>query len=239
VDNHKALVADFGLSQTIDGVRTRSGNTSQQGPRGTLRWMAPECIDGGSPTKASDIYSLGITIWEAYSEEVPFARYNERIFPYQVVGKQERPPRPQRMEANAIWDLVQCCWMPEATARPTIDLVQRSLQPLSTRLRSPDLNPALSRRPSSSQETRVNTAPATISAPRLEKRWPHLPRFLTSSRKKHGSPSVSADESVPLSRASAMRRSVTPPSIISIPVTPPSIMSVPVTPPPASVRRYT
>ncbi len=31
VDDHKALVADFGLSQTIDGVRSRSGNSTRQG----------------------------------------------------------------------------------------------------------------------------------------------------------------------------------------------------------------
>lgn len=149
-------MADFGLSQAIDGVRSRSGSTLRQGPRGTLRWMAPECLDGDSPTKASDIYSLGITIWEvrdsmdytcstrtsavlsdflqAYSEEVPFSRYVDRILPRRVIEKQERPPRPQRMEENAIWEIVQRCWMPESSSRPTISLVQRSLQPLTTRL---------------------------------------------------------------------------------------------------------
>ncbi|KLO20748.1 kinase-like protein [Schizopora paradoxa] len=134
VDDHKALVADFGLSQTIDGVRSRSGSTSRAGPRGTLRWMAPECHDGEAPTRASDIYSLGITIWECFSEEVPFAKYNERVLPRFVVDKQERPSRPMRMEEDAVWTVVKRCWEAEPATRPTIDRVQNSLLRLTTRL---------------------------------------------------------------------------------------------------------
>ncbi|KIK65971.1 hypothetical protein GYMLUDRAFT_158179, partial [Collybiopsis luxurians FD-317 M1] len=67
-DKHHALVTDFGLSSVIDGIRSRSMQSTTPSTRaaqiGTLRWMAPECLDGMKPSKASDIYSLAMTIWE-------------------------------------------------------------------------------------------------------------------------------------------------------------------------------
>ena len=72
-DKHNALVADFGLSQAIDGIRSQSGHsTRDNGTRGTLRWMAPECLDGEPATQASDVYSLGITIWEVSGSVLHF-----------------------------------------------------------------------------------------------------------------------------------------------------------------------
>lgn len=78
---------------------------------------------------------------QAYSEEVPFAKYNERVLPRRVVDMQERPLRPERMEVDAVWDVVQRCWAPEPASRPTIDLVQRLIQPLTTRLGPRKLKP--------------------------------------------------------------------------------------------------
>jgi serine/threonine protein kinase len=64
-EKHHALVADFGLSQAIDNIRSQSlHSTRANEARGTLRWMAPECLDGEAATQASDVYSLGITMWE-------------------------------------------------------------------------------------------------------------------------------------------------------------------------------
>ncbi|KIJ27153.1 hypothetical protein M422DRAFT_105803, partial [Sphaerobolus stellatus SS14] len=64
-DKHNAVVADFGLSQAIDGICSNSAfSTRISESRRTLHWMAPECLDGEVPTKVSDVYSLGITIWE-------------------------------------------------------------------------------------------------------------------------------------------------------------------------------
>lgn len=64
-DSQNALVADFGLSHAIDGIRSNSTHSTRAGSaRGTLRWMSPETLDGEPPSKASDVYSLGLTIWE-------------------------------------------------------------------------------------------------------------------------------------------------------------------------------
>lgn len=56
----------------LDDVRSRS-TTTQAGPsRGTLRWMAPECLNGHRANEASDVYSLGMTIWEVKEPPMSF-----------------------------------------------------------------------------------------------------------------------------------------------------------------------
>ena len=65
IDKGTALVADFGLSAVMDDIRSRSAQSSiATSVRGTPQWMAPECHKGKPPVKASDIYSLGLTMWE-------------------------------------------------------------------------------------------------------------------------------------------------------------------------------
>lgn len=63
---HRALLTDFGLSIVMNEIRNLStySNEMQSKPRGTMAWMAPEVHRGSRPDKASDIYSLGMTIWE-------------------------------------------------------------------------------------------------------------------------------------------------------------------------------
>ncbi|TFK67614.1 kinase-like protein [Pluteus cervinus] len=124
-DNHRALLTDFGLSLILDDIRSQSAISSQAGPRGTLRWMAPECLDGERPDKASDVYSLGITIWEIFSEEVPFAKYVDRVLTRVVVDQKKRPARPERLTDDGIWDIIQRCWGPDPTSRPSVDAVHR------------------------------------------------------------------------------------------------------------------
>lgn len=64
-DDEHAVLTDFGLSIAIDDIRSRSTASKHTSTsQGTLRWMAPECLEGGPSTKAADIYAFGITVWE-------------------------------------------------------------------------------------------------------------------------------------------------------------------------------
>lgn len=60
-------LGDFGIS-VFDDERTRTGAMSGV----TLHYAAPEIIEGGSPDAASDIYSLGATLYTAFAGERPF-----------------------------------------------------------------------------------------------------------------------------------------------------------------------
>ena len=71
--SHSARLADFGLTTIIDESTVES--TVTHGPRGTIRWMAPEMLHPGCfefpgkfqkrpPSRSTDVYALAMTILE-------------------------------------------------------------------------------------------------------------------------------------------------------------------------------
>ena len=64
-------VIDFSLSQKLKGALGKMfGGKKDAG--GTLTYIAPESIKKEAPTPATDIYSLGITIFECLTGTIPF-----------------------------------------------------------------------------------------------------------------------------------------------------------------------
>jgi serine/threonine protein kinase len=61
-------LTDFGLAKALDQV---SAMTSRGGFLGTLHYASPEQAMGRDLTPASDLYSLGVTIFEAVTGELP------------------------------------------------------------------------------------------------------------------------------------------------------------------------
>jgi serine/threonine protein kinase len=64
----QAVVADFGIAQIIGGTR----HTVSGALMGTLNYMAPEQGFEGRSDARSDIYSLGIVLYEALTGRTPF-----------------------------------------------------------------------------------------------------------------------------------------------------------------------
>ena len=63
-------VADFGIAK-LEGVGTAESLTGP-GPLGTIAYMAPEQIrSAGSADESSDIYSLGVVLYEALAGQLP------------------------------------------------------------------------------------------------------------------------------------------------------------------------
>jgi hypothetical protein len=86
-------------------------------------WQAPEVMRGDAATQASDIYSLGLVLWEIISSDVPFAEYGRDTdqLMYQVL-RGARPDITSGMMAGvdpAYSLLVQTCWDEEASYRPS------------------------------------------------------------------------------------------------------------------------
>lgn len=67
-DDGYVMIGDYGLSKHIS-VSAHSGQTVSVG---TVHYMAPE-IGSGSYTKAIDIYSLGIILYEMLTGDLPFS----------------------------------------------------------------------------------------------------------------------------------------------------------------------
>ena len=75
-----AKLSDFGLSSLHDPAVSSLLTRSRGGPVGTPLWMAPELFSDpsqggnpGRPTPSSDMFALGVTLWEALAGEVPYA----------------------------------------------------------------------------------------------------------------------------------------------------------------------
>lgn len=83
-------ICDFGLAHFLgDGSQSDAGGpaakgeaTVQMGCVGTHHWMAPEVLRGEEYSKAADVYSFGMILWEMISRKVPFHGYSA----VQVIG---------------------------------------------------------------------------------------------------------------------------------------------------------
>ncbi len=68
----KAYVVDFGIAKICGGSGSDLGLTKTGAIVGTPQYMSPEQVQGQQVDKRSDIYSLGIMLYEMVTGEVPF-----------------------------------------------------------------------------------------------------------------------------------------------------------------------
>jgi ABC-type transport system substrate-binding protein/tRNA A-37 threonylcarbamoyl transferase component Bud32 len=73
-DDEKAYVCDFGLARHVTSV---SSLTSDRGFVGTIDYVPPEQVEGGTVDGRADVYSLGCVLFECLSGERPFDRESE------------------------------------------------------------------------------------------------------------------------------------------------------------------
>jgi tRNA A-37 threonylcarbamoyl transferase component Bud32 len=105
-------LVDFGSAATLrDATLT--------GAVGTPAWMSPECLNSERYGAASDVYSLGIVLWELFSGEVPFA---ELPGPMQVML---RVVNGQRPIIDPAWppflcDMLPNMWEKNPEQRPSL-----------------------------------------------------------------------------------------------------------------------
>ena len=75
-------IMDFGIARISSATRI----TAQNKVIGTAEYIAPEIYLGKEPTKVSDLYSIGIILYELLSGKVLFKADSEASLIYQVVN---------------------------------------------------------------------------------------------------------------------------------------------------------
>lgn len=67
-----AKLADFGLSVKMEQGQTHHSRMFQ----GTPHYTAPEVLQQGVLSKASDLYAVGVLLWELYNGTPPWRRFS-------------------------------------------------------------------------------------------------------------------------------------------------------------------
>ena len=88
-------VADFGIARLLAGTNhTQTGSLI-----GSVHYMAPELVDGGEASSASDQYALGVVLYEMLAGERPFR--GDTPMAVALRHARERVPAPSERGADA------------------------------------------------------------------------------------------------------------------------------------------
>lgn len=87
-DTGAVKITDFGIARITDDSRTRTGSVM-----GSPLYMSPEQLRGQKVTGASDIYSLGITLYKLVTGETPYRGDTLASLTYQILNGKPRSVR--------------------------------------------------------------------------------------------------------------------------------------------------
>ncbi|RIA79402.1 hypothetical protein C1645_80532 [Glomus cerebriforme] len=125
VHDGKMMITDFGLSKSLD-------NNENSVVGGMVGYIEPQCFINSTykRDKASDIYSLGVLLWEISSGRPPFNNMAILDIARDVVqGKREAPIKDSPPAYVAIY---QMAWDIDPRKRPTINKVREDLEKLQS-----------------------------------------------------------------------------------------------------------
>jgi eukaryotic-like serine/threonine-protein kinase len=119
----RAKVTDFGLARAVD----HSSMTTEGRLLGTASYMSPEQVKGERAGAASDVYAVGVMIYEAISGELPFKSDTQIGFLYQHA--ELAPPRPTVRPPfpNSLAEVALACLEKDPKDRPTMARVAERL----------------------------------------------------------------------------------------------------------------
>lgn len=121
-----AKVADFGLSIYEGNAAAATSGA------GTVRYMAPEVLEGLGASGASDVYAFGISLWEMYQGSRAYPSLNAVDIVTGVKKDSLRPePTPLSM-SNKLAELMQECWAQNPARRPDFNEIRSRLSEMTS-----------------------------------------------------------------------------------------------------------
>ncbi|WP_018247320.1 Stk1 family PASTA domain-containing Ser/Thr kinase [Orenia marismortui] len=92
--DNRAKVTDFGIARAVTSATMAHTNSVM----GSAHYLSPEQAKGAKVSTKSDIYSLGIVLYELLTGQVPFT--GENHISIALKHLEEKPPSPQEINPN-------------------------------------------------------------------------------------------------------------------------------------------
>jgi eukaryotic-like serine/threonine-protein kinase len=126
---YRAVVTDFGLALRADRIGESRSITTGEGLVGTPAYMAPEQIEGRPATAATDIYALGLVIYEMVTGKRPFQGDTPMSAAMKRISESPIPPRRFKSGISAVWEsvILRCLERDPAKRFASVDMVACAL----------------------------------------------------------------------------------------------------------------
>lgn len=103
-DGRRVVITDFGLARSVAGAQGASSITGSDRIVGSPAYMAPEQVLGHTLTAQTDIYSLGVVLFEMVTGQRPFLADSPLAVALRRLQEDPSPPSTLRPGLPAEWD---------------------------------------------------------------------------------------------------------------------------------------
>ena len=117
------------ISLTGAGVDLYPYDYFQNGGRSLpIRWMSPECIQYGTCSSHSDVWSMGVLMWEVYSNGAMPYHYiaDTEVVAASVISKGSLLKQPRDCPKE-VWNIIRDCWIGEPMSRINFENIESRL----------------------------------------------------------------------------------------------------------------
>lgn len=119
-EDGRVVLTDFGIAvATGTSTLTKTGELV-----GSIDYLAPERVKGGTPGPASDLWALGATLYQAVEGRSPFRKNTAVETAYAIAVDPLDPPR----NAGPLAALIESLLAKEPGDRPTAEAVEKALR---------------------------------------------------------------------------------------------------------------
>lgn len=122
--NKMPKITGFNISKEIkDGKPTKSKKI-----KGTPAYLAPEVFLKHEYSKASDVYSFGLLLYEILTDKMPFDVNSNAIDIKRFIADQNKRPKFNKAIPKSYRHLIEKCWSQNPEERPTFDEIVQNLK---------------------------------------------------------------------------------------------------------------